>query len=252
MSLLIASNSFGIMVTTNGSATDLIGEIVGGPGLTTSNGTYNDGASGLGSGLFTGGIASGIGMESGIILTSGTAQNALGPNSSQGTTGPGTFATLAFDFTTSTGSLFFNYVFASEEYLEYVNSAFNDTFKLYVNGTNVAIVPGTVGTEVEIDTVNENVNSAFYNNNDGGAFDIEYDGFTDVFTAAVTGLDTSATHTMSFEIADVGDASLDSAVFIEAGSFGTVPTNGVPDTGSTLALLGLGLVGLSALRRKIS
>src|SRR5262245_7146120 len=46
--------------------------------------TYT-GAAGA-AGTFTGGIVSGIGMESGIILTSGSAASAVGPNTADSTT----------------------------------------------------------------------------------------------------------------------------------------------------------------------
>lgn len=60
---------------------------------------------------------------------------------------------LEFDFTTTGGNLFFSFVFASEEYNEYVNSSFNDVFGFFVNGVNIALVPGT-STPVAINSVN--------------------------------------------------------------------------------------------------
>lgn len=246
----MASNSFGITITPNSSATDLINAITGsGISVVSGSESYTDGAGGLGAGTFTDGIASGIGMESGILLTSGYASSAVGPNDSGSTSGPGLFSKLEFDFVTTTGSLFFNYVFGSEEYLEWVNSAFNDKFELFVNGANVAIVPGTVNTPVEIDTVNATVNPTLFNNNTSGAFNVEYDGFTDVFTASVSGLDTSAVHSMVFHVYDVGDSALDSGVFIQSGTFSG---SGVPDSGATLALLGFALITLGSIKRKLA
>ena len=70
--------------------------------------------------------------------------------------------------------LTFQYVFASEEYNEYANTRYNDTFAFFVNGTNCATVPGTVPPKpVSINTINGGnpfgtnaQNPAFYRNND--------------------------------------------------------------------------------------
>ena len=136
-------------------ATSLLG---GGGGISISNvtliGTTNQ------QGTFSDGIAAGIGIDSGVMLTSGNVNNALPPNNcdSQGTsTGTGSDAQLTalsgfstfdknileFDFTTTTGDLFFSYVFASEEFNEYTNSTVNDVFGFFVDGVNIALVPGT-------------------------------------------------------------------------------------------------------------
>jgi hypothetical protein len=55
----------------------------------------------------------------------------------------------------------------------------------------------------------------------------------------------SSTNTFEFKIFDLGDSSYGSGVFITAGSFSG--TNPVPLPG-TLALLGVGLLGLGAVR----
>ncbi len=49
--------------------------------------------------------------------------------------------------------LFFEFVFSSEEYNEFVNSGFNDVFAFFVDGENIGFVPGTFDP-VSIDTVN--------------------------------------------------------------------------------------------------
>ena len=241
-----------LVVTPTNSGAVLAGAIAGsGVTINPLSISYSGANSGA-SGLYSGGTSAGIGINSGVILTTGNAAGAPGPNNSDSYTGSGSTTSLSFQFTTTGGDLFFNYVFASDEYTEYAGSGFNDTFKLFVDGVNIAIVPGTGSTPVEINTVNHFSHSALFNNNDPSfgppPYNIQYDGFTDVFQAQALGL-SAGTHTMQFLIADVGDSAYDSAVFVQANSFSDTPTPTVPDGGMTLALLGSSLFGLAVLRR---
>ncbi|WP_448548774.1 choice-of-anchor L domain-containing protein [Thalassotalea fusca] len=260
IALNLSSANASLIVTQNDTATDLVSSILGG-GITTSAETVTGAADAFGT--FTGGIAAGIGIESGIMLSSGDVADAPGPNSAPGTTtihgtpgdpdldvlaGVPTFdaAFLTFDFESDGGDLFFRFVFASEEYNEFVDSGVNDVFAFFLDGINIGVIPGTA-TPVSIDTVNLGDHPDLYNDNEGGLFDIEYDGFTDVFTASFLGL-SPGIHTIRMGIADGGDELLDSTVFIEGGSFSDsedpqidVPTNSIPEP-SIVVLLASGLL----------
>jgi hypothetical protein len=123
----------------------------------------------------------------------------------------------------------FDYVFGSEEYTEFVDGGFNDNFAFYLNGVNIALIPGTT-TFVSIDTVNADTNSGFFLNNDvfddadviagftpeDPPFATEMDGFTTTLTSS--GLSNVGTNTMKIVVADVGDQKLDSWVLIKSTS----------------------------------
>jgi PEP-CTERM motif-containing protein len=197
-----------------------------------------------------------IGIDQGVVLTTGRLGCLGNANTASNCTGSGTGGSLVLTFTLDSDSLFFNYVFGSEEYNEYVGSDFNDSFSLLLNGPgftdfNLATIPGG-GGPVTINNVNGGSNSSFFVNNDGGAYPFELDGFTTVLTASATGLTPGEAYTLSFNIADVGDDEYDSAVFIQGGTIGTVetPPGSVPEPATwAMMLIGFGGIGAS-LRRK--
>ena len=264
VTLFCAVSANAITVTPSSDATALASAI-GGSGISISGATLT-GASGA-SGTFTDGIASGIGMESGIILSSGSAASVVGPNSSTATTtangtpgdadltalsGFSTFDAniLSFDFEFDGGvggDLYFNFVFGSEEYLEWVDSSFNDVFAFYLDGVNVATLPG--GDPITINNVNNGDNPELFNDNTGGAFDNEMDGFTTVLSVEALGL-SAGVHTMSFAIADAGDSILDSWVMIQADSFSNTPTTNEVPLPAALPMFLFGLASLLGMRRR--
>jgi hypothetical protein len=136
---------------------------------------------------------------------------------------------LQFDFVPTGDSIEFNYVFGSEEYPEFVNAGFNDAFAFIISGPgfngpfanggeNIALLPGTT-TPVTIDNVNDGLNSQYYvDNAGGGANGIVFDGYTVTLTALAQ-VQCGETYTLKLVIADGGDSSYDSGVFLEARSF---------------------------------
>ncbi|MBH9578245.1 choice-of-anchor L domain-containing protein [Inhella proteolytica] len=262
IALSIAGLAQAVPVVTASTDANALANAIGGAGITISNAQLITNGTGLNNaaGLFSSGAGT-VGFDKGILLTTGTVdcagQSNTSNNCGQNGGAPGGAAgndtvSLKFDFSSSTGNVFFRYVFASEEYNEYVNAGVNDAFQLLLNGTNIALLPGS-GQEVSIDNVNCLSNTAHYRNNraNGPAgctslnLDIQYDGLTTVLTASGTGL--TGTNSFEFKIFDRGDNIYDSAVFIQAGSFSG--TNDVPLPG-TLALAGLGLMGLGFAQRR--
>ena len=176
-------------------------------------------------GYFNNGTDS-IGLSSGALLTTGSILNAPGPNDRPAATGNGTTAWFSFSFVTPSPRISLNYVFASEEYEEYVGSEFNDFFIISINGANPAVIPGT-NDLISVNTVNQNQNTGFYRSNTGGQINTQYDGLTTILTAKAD-LSTWGTHNITFRISDVGDSATDSAVFIQSRSItfdGATPDN---------------------------
>jgi hypothetical protein len=244
----------------------------GGPAAPTVSNIQFTGAN-IAAGTFAGG-AEPIGFEEGVILSSGNVASVAGPNAfddvttNNGLPGdpdldgliPGfqTFdaTVLEFDFECQgAATLSFRYVFSSDEYNEYVNTAFNDVFGFFVNGSNIALIPGTT-TPVAINNVNcgnpfnpgGGTNCGSFRNNDlndgGGAICTEMDGLTAVFTAEAA-VQPGVNH-IRLAVGDAGDQILDSNIFLERGSFTcnsppvaqcqnvTVPADGTCSAGASI------------------
>lgn len=232
------------------SPQNLVQNVLLGTGVVVNNITYTGDLQAIGSFSYPG---TQLGLNQGIIITTGTifdtGDGPQGPNNSGGSgldnsggssgilnnlvSPNSTFnaAVLEFDFQAQGDLVSFNYVFGSEEYLEYVNAGFNDVFGLFISGPgiignqNIAIIPGSGGQSVSIDNVNTTSFPGFYiDNGDGNETPynsspqyIQYDGYTRVLTAS-SPVQCGQTYHLTIAIADVGDGILDSGIFLEAQS----------------------------------
>ncbi|MBK9758610.1 MAG: SprB repeat-containing protein [Flavobacteriales bacterium] len=226
-----------LTVATQNNLQQLAGAITG-PGVSILNPVISCGDSAYGEFSYTGSL---LGLEEGIVLTTGRRTDALGPNNvgnrsfNSGTpgdaildnvTGRDTYNRCRFEFDIiPTGdSLKFDFVFASEEYNEWVGSQFNDVFGFFISGPgisgdpgigadhNIALIPGTT-TPVAINNVNNALNSSFYTDNTGGS-EIQYDGFTQGLSAEAI-VQPCQTYHLKLIVADASDRLYDSGVFIE-------------------------------------
>jgi hypothetical protein len=190
-----------------------------------------------------------LGLNSGLLLTTGYAGTAYGPNdlSSAGydvgpissfNTGPnadgdplldaiiqqqnpGLYSNdvtrIDFDFTAASDTLKLRYVFASEEYPEFVGSI-NDVFGIFLSGpggynyTNIAVIPG-FSTPISVNTINYIDNSQYYIDNYAGTL-LQYDGYTVPLTTKAL-VQPGASYHLTIAIGDASDGIWDCAVFVE-------------------------------------
>lgn len=174
-----------INVTASQTANTLAQKLVG-QGITITNATLTCPANA--NGIFKV-VSSNLGLDSGIILTSGraaTSGNSYGCNGPQvyngnnanasvnnGAAGDALLNSLAnatthdacrleFDLVPKGDSISFNYVFGSEEYWKSTCSGYNDAFGFFISGPNIvgtqnmALVPGT-NIPVTVNSVNSGV-----------------------------------------------------------------------------------------------
>ncbi len=210
-------------------------------GTFLNSGTFTDDPFKLTSGivLSTGRVIdlSGVNAEDGAISV---LQNDLSTDfGSVGTEGDSITIQIDFDVDSTKDNLYFQYVFGSEEFLEYAGE-FNDSFSLFLNGENIAFLPPSEkfpggGADV---TINNLASSPF------GGFDYPFyvdnsaltgpynqqtrlDGYTTPLTAKGN-LIKNGRNTLIINVGDSQDGSLDSAVFLKGGTFGTVRPPDIP------------------------
>jgi outer membrane protein OmpA-like peptidoglycan-associated protein len=196
-----------------------------------------------------------MGIGQGMILSTGVVDNITGKNTQQSytsaeldslkkesltggdkdlsadVTGLQTFdaRVIEIKFIPTADSLYFRFVFASEEYEEYVCSAYNDIFAFYLsdkdgNKRNIALVPNQ-NLPISINSINngnpqdpkcEKTNSYLFQKNDGTQ-NLLYDGFTKVLDIRQR-LTPGEDYVLKIAIADVSDNAYDTAVLLESGS----------------------------------
>lgn len=233
------------------NADSLVRNVLLDDGLSISNATFNGSSGPIDCNLIgkfeTGSHPTNLGMNSGVIISSGGVTIAVGPNNSgqanfnstcdqyydedlANIASNNTFdaAVLEFDFIPWSDTLSFRFVFGSEEYMEYAGSQFNDVFGFFVDGLNpaggmyehqnMALLPGT-DLVVSINNVNLNNNGEYYVDNTNGET-IQFDGFTIPMEVSFVVVPMTTYH-IKMAICDVSDDEYDSGVFIEAQSFTT-------------------------------
>jgi hypothetical protein len=202
----------------------------------------------LASGIFTNDP---FGLNSGVVLSTGKVTDLPGQNRRDNENWGGSDAStdflplqeegdltqlnLSFFADSTAEKLFFEYVFASEEFLEYGGSRYNDDFELLLNGINFAKL--TDGKTVTINNLVPDNSNRFTDHPDYidnpsltglAANIIKLDGFTKVLGFEGL-LQKNQTNVLSIRIKDVGDGMLDSAVFIKGNSLGTLKAEAVPE-----------------------
>ena len=199
-----------------------------------------------------------LGLEKGLVLSSGQVSEMANPanffassiNGSPGDSDLDYFSNqsggaasqdacvVEMDVFAATDELTFEYVFGSEEYPNFVNSTFNDIFAFLISGPgingdvnianqlNIATLPDGNNTLVEINSVNFENNWEYYRNNELGQ-SVVYGGLTSDYLGVKKSLTANATvdpcntYHLKLAIADRGDSSFDSGVFVSEIKGGT-------------------------------
>jgi len=228
-------------IDTSASAMDMA-EAMFGSGITITSASYTGDSDA--SGIYSNGDTVAPDLtpsDTGVILSTGEAEDVTrsygDPNVSHSTStnnhDPGdsdltdiagyqTYDAAVFEatFVPEGDTLTMQVTFSSEEYLEYVNSGFNDAVGIWVNGVQAEL---TVGTgDITIDNINDESNSNLYLDNPKALdlYNTEMDGLTVTLTLKAP-VNAGEENTIKIGIADAGDAIYDSNLLIAGDSIQT-------------------------------
>ncbi|WP_194461764.1 choice-of-anchor L domain-containing protein, partial [Cloacibacterium rupense] len=244
-----------------------------GNNITITGGALNNGIRNSQIATFTGGNAAGLSMDNGAFFSTGLNTELLTINNSlhrdgnpSGTTlytdadlatidNTATRDVVSYSFNVTLGpkatTLNVKYQFGSEEYPDYVASAYDDAFGFFVtgpgisgtanlaklpNGNNTSInkvnygVPGFSSPAIPVPAYDGSQNALYTNNGHNtaqsggklvantnpGPFPIavQFNGITKLISYTLSGLTPGGTYTFKIIIGDAGDTQYDSGVFI--------------------------------------
>jgi len=211
-----------------------------------------------------------FGLGEGVVLSTGLVEEIPGPNTADGFNpdlstdllpednysgdsvgDPFDVAILeiSFDTDSTVSGLMGDFVFGSEEFVEWGGDIFKDDLTLVtLNGVNIAklsdgqevninnLVPNPDGTGTHPDYINNPVNGG------AAAGETKLDGFTKVLPFEGK-LIPNSRNTFTVTIRDISDPIYDSAVFISN-------VRPVPEPTSLVGLLGLGALGAGSLLKR--
>lgn len=265
LSFFVTFSSTAQITVTNDAPYDspiyLIDSLLLGSGVVASNHQFQGDPLQIG---FFNGILSNIGLDSGIVMSTGDISLLVPPGGGFGgnvnsnaddpdlltvansvpdligqnfsVTSVNDVVILEFDFVPTSSFLSFKYVFASQEYFAYENTQFNDVFGFFISGPgivgpfaspvafpggsiNIATIPDSdPELPITISSVNADLNSNLFVNNQALETVADADGFTTVITAEAE-VQCGETYHIRLSIADGSDTGLSSYVFLDAGSF---------------------------------
>ena len=269
VTLFFSGNTFAqyIQVDDTYTAQQLVQNIFSAGGCATVNNIMvsggNFGTAEQSFGYFDSGTSS-FPFANGIVLSTGKATSATGPNSSILSEGSTSWSgdsdlqnalgvsntinatVLEFDFTPITNKISFDYIFSSEQYLSNPSASqcgYTDGFafllKPFGSSTyqNLALVPGTsipvtVNNVRGPGTVCSPTNEAYFDAINGINHPTNFNGQT-VIMKAEADVISGTTYHIKLVIADQGNNLYDSAIFLGGGSFESATDLGINHLAST-------------------